>query len=183
MSCCSAPRRGPVRTRGLHGLTWDDVLAEAAGVVRSTLYENFGTTEGLLSALVEWVLEELADDLGGIALGAGDHRHGTPLAAEAVLDRFLALLVADRDRARVLAYLCLDRPASWERVRTVMSRALHAAMSPDDVLERHRNRASRDAAVELLVAVLPGIAFSVATGRDDDARTQVTAVLALGTPD
>ena len=66
-----------------------DLVAAEAGVSKQTVYNHFGSKEGLFRAIVDHASGELLD-----ALGDGDARADPAATLEAVARRFLSMLLA-----------------------------------------------------------------------------------------
>ncbi len=101
-----------------------EAIAHAAGVSKPILYRHFGDREGLVEALAERFVGELADRLGAI-LGVG----GDPVELlRSSIDTFIATIEADPSLYRFLTHRMPPRGASLstlvDQLAAVIARTL-----------------------------------------------------------
>ncbi|MEC3974157.1 TetR/AcrR family transcriptional regulator [Amycolatopsis sp. H20-H5] len=101
-------------SRGLVGLTVDDIAAEA-GVAKGTVYYNFGSKDGLVDALLRYGVGLLADRLRAEA-GEGD-----PLAIiEAQVDSTLGFIAEYPGFSQILVSEMWRTPGQWHETLTLL---------------------------------------------------------------
>ncbi|WAL63397.1 TetR/AcrR family transcriptional regulator [Amycolatopsis cynarae] len=101
-------------TRGLVGLTVDDIAAEA-GVAKGTVYYNFRSKDGLIDALLRYGVGQLADGL---------RRHvdepDPVLALESMVDTALTFVVEYRGFSQILVSELWRTPGQWHETLTLL---------------------------------------------------------------
>jgi AcrR family transcriptional regulator len=101
-------------SRGLVGLTVDDIAAEA-GVAKGTVYYNFGSKDGLVDALLQYGVGLLADRLR-TAAGEGD-----PMAIiEAQVDSTLEFISEYPGFSQILVSEMWRTPGQWHETLTLL---------------------------------------------------------------
>ncbi|MET7453502.1 TetR family transcriptional regulator [Streptomyces sp. NPDC005574] len=154
-------------------------LAQAAGVVRRTLFGHFPGRAALLEALAEEAAETIR---GTVAAGA---RATEP--AERALAHFIFSLWPVGDRYRMLLALA-RRDLGAERVAEVLAPAREQATGilergqRDGVFHRHLPPAVLSAGIEAMTVAL---LEEVNTGalEDDGTRVAIATLIAAGVPD
>lgn len=101
-------------SRGLVGLTVDDIAAEA-GVAKGTVYYNFGSKDGLIDALLRYGVGQLAEGL---------RRHEDnpdPLRAlESMVDAALEFVAEYRGFSQILVSELWRTPGQWHETLTLL---------------------------------------------------------------
>ncbi|TVT33650.1 TetR/AcrR family transcriptional regulator [Amycolatopsis rhizosphaerae] len=101
-------------TRGLVGLTVDDIAAEA-GVAKGTVYYNFGSKDGLIDALLRYGVGQLADGLRGHA-----DEPDPVLALESMVDTALTFVAEYRGFSQILVSELWRTPGQWHETLTLL---------------------------------------------------------------
>jgi AcrR family transcriptional regulator len=101
-------------SRGLVGLTVDDIAAEA-GVAKGTVYYNFGSKDGLVDALLRYGVGLLADRLRAAATG------GAPLETiESQVDGMLEFIGEYPGFSQILVSEMWRTPGQWHETLTLL---------------------------------------------------------------
>lgn len=101
-------------SRGLVGLTVDDIAAEA-GVAKGTVYYNFGSKDGLVDALLRYGVGVLADRLRAAA------DDGDPMdVIESQVDSALGFIAEYPGFSQILVSEMWRTPGQWHETLTLL---------------------------------------------------------------
>ncbi|GGS34473.1 TetR/AcrR family transcriptional regulator [Actinokineospora fastidiosa] len=108
-----------VGTRGMVGLTVDEIAAEA-GVAKGTVYYNFGSKDGLIDALLRYGVDVLAFRLSDA--GDGDARTTLSRLVEGMLDFFAEYPTF----AQLLVSELWRTPSQWQATLSLLRERITA---------------------------------------------------------
>lgn len=101
-------------SRGLVGLTVDDIAAEA-GVAKGTVYYNFGSKDGLIDALLRYGVGQLAD-----RLREHEAEPDPVTGLESLVDTGLQFIAEYRGFSQILVSEMWRTPGQWHETLTLM---------------------------------------------------------------
>ncbi|WP_020673827.1 TetR/AcrR family transcriptional regulator [Amycolatopsis nigrescens] len=101
-------------SRGLVGLTVDDIAAEA-GVAKGTVYYNFGSKDGLVDALLRYGVGMLADRLLAARI-----EHDPVGSLESLVDSALGFIAEYRGFSQILVSELWRTPGQWHETLTLL---------------------------------------------------------------
>ncbi|MGW5051860.1 TetR/AcrR family transcriptional regulator [Actinokineospora sp. NPDC004072] len=112
-----------VGTRGVVGLTVDEIAAEA-GVAKGTVYYNFGSKDGLIDALLRYGVDVLAFRLSDAGDGAdgGDVQSTLSRLVDGLLDFFAEYPTF----AQLLVSELWRTPSQWQATLTLLRERITA---------------------------------------------------------
>ncbi|GAA3048535.1 TetR/AcrR family transcriptional regulator [Actinokineospora globicatena] len=99
-------------TRGMVGLTVDDIAAEA-GVAKGTVYYNFGSKDGLVDALLRHGVDLLATRLRSVSGSAAD-------TLTALVEGMLGFFAEYPTFAQLLVSELWRTPGQWQQTLTLL---------------------------------------------------------------
>ena len=101
-----------VGTRGMVGLTVDEIAAEA-GVAKGTVYYNFGSKDGLIDALLRYGVELMAARLT-------DHDDDARATLTRLVDEMLRFFADYPTFAQLLVSELWRTPSQWQSTLTLL---------------------------------------------------------------